>query len=346
MTNIGTQLTTDLGYSPFSNPKLLQFDKQILLATAHILPLPLNDVFFTCYYIHGMRHSAGQNHDHHHHDSIVEMHHCLEGEYSIEVAGQPPLVLHPGAGVIIAPGLSHQTQCIKEGVRLTARAEINGPHAVQFSQELAKQAAGQLITCNDQSLDMVIYKLFKALLDDSPNTWRYEIAGGLIRIWLGTILATCFDFSSRTQYALTNDVNNNRGHALAERASAFIHANFQRQINLNEIAAHTGITARHLNRLFKQYVGTSVNQTLRDVRLAEAFRILSGNGKSSIKETAYRTGFSSPSYFTQCFKQQYGILPTEVHLKLSQPFDIALKRINEYRQITNAGLDAATANEH
>ena len=85
--------------------------------------------------------------------------------------------------------------------------------------------------------------------------------------------------------------------------------NFQRPLDIDEIAQHTGTTTRHLNRLFKKHVGTSVCHTLRDVRLSAAFRMLSGNPKSSIKEAAYRVGFSSPSYFTQCFKQQYGILP-------------------------------------
>ena len=73
--------------------------------------------------------------------------------------------------------------------------------------------------------------------------------------------------------------------------------------------------------------GNTVNQTLRDVRLTEAFRILSGHDTPSIKEVAYRTGFASPSYFTQCFKQQYGILPTEVNLRLSHPLKDALKKL-------------------
>ena len=60
MENISEQLKAELGFSPLLDSILLQFDKEILLATAHILPLPLNDVFFTCYYIHGMRHLAGQ----------------------------------------------------------------------------------------------------------------------------------------------------------------------------------------------------------------------------------------------------------------------------------------------
>ena len=45
MTNIGQQLKVELGYSPLFDSILLQFDKEILLATAQILPLPLKDIF-------------------------------------------------------------------------------------------------------------------------------------------------------------------------------------------------------------------------------------------------------------------------------------------------------------
>ena len=110
---------------------------------------------------------------------------------------------------------------------------------------------------------------------------------------------------------------------------------FQRPLDIDEIAQHTGTTTCHLNRLFKKHVGTSVYHTLRDVRLSAAFRMLSGNPKSSIKEVAYRVGFSSPSYFTQCFKQRYGNLPTEVHLRLPDPFKAALKHIDTSRDIAD-----------
>ena len=183
---------------------------------------------------------------------------------------------------------------------------------------------------------MVICELFRVLLADTPNPWKYEIAGGLIRIWLGTMLATCLDFGHRMRTAPAAGIDiGNRANALCERASTFIYANFQRPLNIDEIAQHTGITTRHLNRLFKKHVGTSVCHTLRDVRLSAAFRMLSGNPKSSIKEAAYRVGFSSPSYFTQCFKQQYGILPTEVHLRLSKPLKDALKYIDTSRIIAD-----------
>lgn len=331
MANISEKLKAELGYSPLVDSVLLQFDMEILLATPHILPLLLDDVFLTCDYVHGMRHLGGQVIRWHQHEHMVEIHHCLDGEYIFEVIGQPPLTLHAGSGVIIAPGLNHQTSCTKNGVRLTARSEIDGPRKALFTQDLVDQAAGKLISFNDQYLEIALCRLFKTLLEDRSNPWKYEIAGGLIHMWLANILATGFDFTAHSLLPAADTGHHSRGNALCKQASAFIHTHFQQPININEIAQHIGITARHLNRLFKQYVGTSINQTLRDVRLAQAFRILSRHPPPSIKETAYHIGFASPSYFTRCFKQQYGILPSEVNPRLSQPLKDALKHINLHR---------------
>ena len=32
----------------------------------------------------------------------------------------------------------------------------------------------------------------------------------------------------------------------------------------------------------------------------------------SVSEVAYEVGFSAPSYFTKCFKEEYGMLPGDV----------------------------------
>ncbi len=49
---------------------------------------------------------------------------------------------------------------------------------------------------------------------------------------------------------------------------------------------------------------------IRGVRLDHAASLLR-EGRLSINEIAERTGFSSPSYFTKCFKKEFGVLPSE-----------------------------------
>ncbi len=49
---------------------------------------------------------------------------------------------------------------------------------------------------------------------------------------------------------------------------------------------------------------------IRSIRLHHA-AVLLQEGKQSVNEIAEQTGFSSPSYFTKCFKKEFGILPSE-----------------------------------
>lgn len=65
-----------------------------------------------------------------------------------------------------------------------------------------------------------------------------------------------------------------------------------------------------LNRKMKALYGTTPNEYLRTKRLAVAARLLESSN-SQVNEICYAVGFSTSSYFSKCFKEQYGQLPLE-----------------------------------
>jgi transcriptional regulator GlxA family with amidase domain len=58
----------------------------------------------------------------------------------------------------------------------------------------------------------------------------------------------------------------------------------------------------------KAITGKSPVDLLRKARLTRASQLLVETS-ASVSEIAYQVGFTSPSYFTKCFKDEYGKVP-------------------------------------
>ena len=66
-----------------------------------------------------------------------------------------------------------------------------------------------------------------------------------------------------------------------------------------------------LYRKVKALTGRSPVELLRTARLQRARQMLLTTDKT-ISEVAYDVGFSAPSYFTKCFRDEFGISPSEL----------------------------------
>jgi signal transduction histidine kinase/DNA-binding response OmpR family regulator len=63
-------------------------------------------------------------------------------------------------------------------------------------------------------------------------------------------------------------------------------------------------------RKIKALTGISANEFIRKIKIKNGLQLLL-TGSYNISETAYTIGFSDVSYFSQCFKEEYGMLPSE-----------------------------------
>lgn len=83
------------------------------------------------------------------------------------------------------------------------------------------------------------------------------------------------------------------------------------EFGVENVGKEIGLSRVQLYRKVKAMTGSSVVDLLRKARLAKAKRLLESRSMS-VSEVAYEVGFSAPSYFTKCFKEEYGMLPGEV----------------------------------
>lgn len=77
-----------------------------------------------------------------------------------------------------------------------------------------------------------------------------------------------------------------------------------------ELAKNLGMSRAHLNRKLKGLTGQKTTEFIRFVRLKRAAELLRQK-YGTVSEIAYESGFNHLSYFARCFKEQYGVAPSE-----------------------------------
>ena len=82
-------------------------------------------------------------------------------------------------------------------------------------------------------------------------------------------------------------------------------------VGVEELAADMSLSRVQLYRKVKAVTGSSPVELLRTARLNRAYQLLL-TSDMSVSEVAYAVGFTAPSYFTKCFKEEYGMVPGDI----------------------------------
>ena len=79
-------------------------------------------------------------------------------------------------------------------------------------------------------------------------------------------------------------------------------------LSIEDLAADMNLSRVQLYRKVKSLTGSTPVELVRTARLNRAYQLLIATDKS-VSEVAYEVGFTAPSYFTKCFKEEFGTLP-------------------------------------
>ena len=85
----------------------------------------------------------------------------------------------------------------------------------------------------------------------------------------------------------------------------------EEEFSIEEFGSEVGMSRSQLHRKLRALVGKSPSQYVRTVRLARAKKMIEEE-KGNISEVAYSVGFSSPAYFSKCFKEEFGYPPSNI----------------------------------
>ncbi|KAA3619565.1 MAG: response regulator [Calditrichaeota bacterium] len=80
--------------------------------------------------------------------------------------------------------------------------------------------------------------------------------------------------------------------------------------DIDQFCKNIAMSRSTLNRKLRALTGSSTNEFIRILRLKRAAQLLQQKN-ATIVEIAYEVGFNNPSWFAECFREQFGTSPSE-----------------------------------
>ena len=96
-----------------------------------------------------------------------------------------------------------------------------------------------------------------------------------------------------------------------KRSVSFIESNFENEnYGVDDFVSDMAIGRTRLYQKLSNLTGLSIKEFILDIRLKRASQLLRET-EYNIAEISTMTGFSSPKYFSVCFKRHFGLSPSE-----------------------------------
>lgn len=95
------------------------------------------------------------------------------------------------------------------------------------------------------------------------------------------------------------------------RALDFIEKNIHEPLNLEKIAKAANFSPFHFHRIFKAFVGETLNSFVKRIRIEKVAMMLINNPDYPITQIAFMCGYSSSQSLARAFKEYFDLSPTE-----------------------------------
>lgn len=109
--------------------------------------------------------------------------------------------------------------------------------------------------------------------------------------------------------------------ASINRVVDYIQANLSEDLSLKQLSEIACYSKFHFNRIFSAYMGESIYQYIKRLRLEKSAELLLANSKVSITDVALMCGFENSSSFAKSFKNHFKMTATEWRNKPNDFFD-------------------------
>lgn len=250
----------------------------------------------------------------HVHEDSYEIYYCLEGTQHL-IVGEECCTMTAGTFLLLRPGVRHYTLYEPQSPKKYTVFVFAPPSAVGGrGKGKAGGTEDEFVSSALRYFDTAAYFLgqdqflARAVLDDLHRELAYPTAGhhlmvsALYQQYLISILRCLlqtYEHSVLPQPSAPTKIN------LAIAMTKYMHANYYKNITVQDISNEFYISPRHVNRVFEDYFGQSLKRTLNIYRLNYAKNYLIDTDYSTEK-IAELVGLSSSKVLSQLFREVEG----------------------------------------
>lgn len=119
-------------------------------------------------------------------------------------------------------------------------------------------------------------------------------------------------------------LKNNSGNIYCEKAKNYIGRHLREKIRIVDIAATLGLNSSYLTNVFSREEGMPMKAYIMQEKLKLAANLLK-NTDQNIGFISDYLSFNSQSYFSSCFRKEYGMMPSDYRQKYKIYYDVADK---------------------
>lgn len=210
--------------------------------------------------------------------------------------------------VAISPGICCQNvfpEGFRSQITVQIEAELFRETAKQYAEEMCI-FRGEAFTAHPELLGVI--RCFLLEQSDEAQSHR-ELLDHLTQVIVHLTVHSIFSEINRV-IPLYDRFE-------VERAIAYMNDHMSEKIALDDLAGQAHRSSVHFSKIFKSVTSQTPIEYLQSLRLQKARRMLSC-GLRTISEIALDCGFSTPSYFSNCFMEKYKITPSAYREKYRQ----------------------------
>lgn len=263
---------------------------------------PDNIIFFKRTHTSALAPEGVNNNFHHRFELVV----VLDRGGPVRV-GNVSHVLEPGESILIFPNQFHHYMDVEAGelewLFITFRCT---------ESDLLRSLRDTPKVLNEESLHLLsrISQLY--VHHEPPGPETLFIAHDLGRLLLGMLELPKIPVTRRDTHS-TDDSRD----VLLEKINAYVRANLNRKLTLEDLARDLGYSASHMRAVFRERLGVSLGRYIRESQLSEAAKLLQRTDLK-VTEIARQTSFNSLFAFSRAFKLAYGMSPKAYSKKFGQ----------------------------